>query len=57
MGCNPEIKAAENGLTCGYRLSILVQALQKLKAKKLIESDLAPTATVSVLTDRSHFRG
>jgi len=35
----------------------IVQALQKLKDKKLIESYFAPTETVSVLTYRLHSGG
>jgi DNA-binding transcriptional ArsR family regulator len=40
----------------GKSYPIIVQALQKLKDKKLIESYFAPTETVSVLTYRLHSR-
>lgn len=38
----------------GEGYPVLVQALQKLKDKRLIESYFAPTETVSVLTYRLH---
>ncbi len=41
----------------GEGYPVLVQALQKLKDKKLIESYFAPTETVSVLTYRLHSGG
>lgn len=41
----------------GKSYPVIVQALQKLKDKKLIESYFAPTETVSVLTYRLHSRG
>lgn len=41
----------------GKSYPVIVQALQKLKEKKLIESYFAPTESVSVLTYRLHSRG
>lgn len=41
----------------GEGYPVLVQALKKLKDKKLIESYFAPTETVSVLTYRLHSGG
>ncbi len=40
----------------GQSYPVIVQALQKLKDKRLIESYFAPTETVSVLTYRLHSR-